>query len=321
MSFSDIITNDIANVSNENISVLNNENNIIQYEYYLISPYPEKIKSLKYYIDKIKSNKLDMIYEYMIFNQYKYIIKNLNKNNENNEIMKIDDYLNINSYDLKDCYLCINCNNCIKCIDVNNSNNCNDCNNCRECTECNNCTDCTECNNCNNCRECDYCTDCDYCRDSMYCDICNNCYDCSKCINCINCDVCINCDNLISKQKYGNIKGKFIFKTKSNKRLQPEHLNSFLANISNLYIKFYEEKLISIDSDDKDIINEMKDFEEFNQIKNENILNDIINIIISFKKNNIQLKNKYIDNLIYNILYLQIGDAIKILSKYKIILN
>lgn len=42
MSFSDIITNDIDNVSNENGEISNNENNIIQYEYYLISPYPKK---------------------------------------------------------------------------------------------------------------------------------------------------------------------------------------------------------------------------------------------------------------------------------------
>ena len=296
MSFSDIITNDIDNVSNENGEISNNENNIIQYEYYLISPYPEKIKSLKYYIDKFKLNELDII-----LHQYKYIIDNLN-----NE-MKIDEHLNINSYGLKDCYCCSNCNNCNNCINVN------------YCTDCNNCNNCNNCNECTNCDNCDYCTDCYDCNDTMYSDICNDCYDCTKCINCDNCAKCINCDNLISKCKYENMKCKYNFEAKSNKYLQPKYLNSFLANISNLYIKFYEENLISIDSDDKDIINEMKDFEEFNQIKNENMLNDIINIIISFKKNNIS--NKYIDNLIYNILYLQIGDAIKILSKYKIILN
>lgn len=71
--------------------------------------------------------------------------------------------------------------------------------------------------------------------------------------------------------------------------IKSKYLNAFLTNISDLYIKLDKENAFEKDEneiiDDEDLINEMEDFEEFNKINNNYALEDVINMIINFRKN------------------------------------
>ena len=103
----------------------------------------------------------------LILNDYKLIKSKLLHENE----VEIDDDLNVNCNNCKNCFVCYNCNDCKNC------KYCYECNDCNDCCNCNNCHDCDDCNGCHCCCNCNYCNDCHYCNN---CNDCNNCHDCDN---------------------------------------------------------------------------------------------------------------------------------------------
>ena len=242
-----------------------------------------ELEPLEYYI-----NKFNYIDE-------KYIIKIYNdiKNNEYENVDYKNLNINCNCNSCKYCVLCISCYNCNSCDCCSNCNGCNDCINCNECMRCDDCINCKKCADCINCKECD---------------------DCIKCIECIKCVECIKCKN----RNYNNhiFEGNIInFNINAINNINVRYLNSYLSSISYLYKGFSDEGLNIYE--DEDIIKNIKKFEIFNKIDNYDKLNNLLLTIIELYK--YEPNNEFIQDMIYNMYYLQIKECIEILTKNNII--
>jgi hypothetical protein len=144
------------------------------------------------------------------------------------------------------------------------------------------------------------------------CNNCKNCGGCKKCINCNDCNSCEECEECYGFKINGEcqtLKLLYYGNFKSN------NLNPFLTSISLLYKGLHDENYDIID--DCDIVQNIKDFKTFNNIKSPmDLIEYIIKVINLFEHDS---NNKLIQNFTYNIMYLQIKEVIKILSEYKII--
>ena len=247
------------------------------------------------------SKLLEINYYYNKFNKYDKdkILEIYNKINVEEINTKIDyENLNINCIECKNSCLCINCENCENCEDCKECDNCNGCKGCNYSEECENCEDCKECDNCNGCKGCNY--------SNLY----HNCYinnSGEKYINIY----------LSDKTKYKELNKIIKIVKHENQKIKPKNLNSFFANISELY-KGYEKEKLDIENDD-DIIKHIKDFENFNKINDVRKFNELIKLIIDYSKFLNVYENEYFNNIIYNINYLQLKPYIEVLTKYGII--
>ena len=309
-----------------------------------------KLFEINYYYNKFNEYDKDKILE--IYNKIKdeknndkidYENLNINCNNCENSCLCINcnnckncdickncddckDCVNCNHCDscddcvnCKKCENCVNCNHCDSCDDCNECNYCYDCNKCKTCKNCNNCKKCEGCNYCNNCNECKTCKNCESCNDCGNCESCNDCDDCKKCEYCYRSEYRFY--NLGEHQMDNYFKYKELFDindyiVNTEQIIKSKNLNSFFANISELYKGFIKE--YDVENDD-DIIKHVKDFNNFNKINDINEFNHIIELIIDYSKFLNVYENEYFNNIIYNINYLQLKPYIEILAKYGII--
>jgi len=290
-----------------------------------------ELQSLEYYYDKFKDYNIP---KYKISLMYS-AIKNRHNNNDDVINLNIDcDNDNDNNNDddsassdcqcFKPCICCYNCYNCSGCIGCINCTDCKNCENCYiKCKKCEKCINCRGWENYDNYDIWDYMSNCKYC---------NNCEGSYYCVKCYNCNHCCEWTNVedgsesyyarnysIIENKYdiNDTKNKYTLHIHNNLKnnIKSTKLNSFLANSSELYKGFKEEGLDT--TDDLNIIINLKDFEEFNKINDIYKLDDLITTIIILYGD--IGDNEFINDIIYNINYLQIKEAIEVLAKYNII--
>lgn len=209
---------------------------------------------------------------------------------------------------------------CVDCCDCNDCWNCADCNkliNCDNCIKCNSseylvkCDDSTKLYKCNRCTKCYRLNNCDDCYKCRYLDESNNCIKCNNCTRCYHSYKLNNFKDTFFT--YGNIED-----LKYEIKFEFKNLNSFLANISKLYKDYYVENNENNETiNDDDIIDKLEDFKNFNKIENAIDLQRLTNTIIQFHM--VGIRNKYMDDMIYNINYLKINECTEVLGAFGVI--
>ena len=209
------------------------------------------------------------------------------------------------------CVDCCDCNDCWNCADCNklvNCDNCADCNSSEYLVKCDDSTKLYKCNRCTKCYRLNNCDDCYKCR---HLDESNNCIKCNNCTRCYHSYKLNGFKDTFFT--YGNIED-----LKYEIKFEFKNLNSFLANISKLYKDYYVENNENNETiNDDDIIDKLEDFKNFNKIENTIDLQRLTNTIIQLHM--VGIRNKYMDDMIYNINYLKINECTEVLGAFGVI--